>query len=216
MPYHTIASQVAERLAAGRDRGDPLAPRTEEVVVASAGVAQAIAAAMLQHFPSGVAALQLQTIDTLARRIVNAAGEFPRIATDEERRLAMRTAARAIDDPLTSTRGAAAMLERSYRDVRDSGITLAEFSSRASKARLRNGDRIRTVIKVWHIYERFIDRLDAVDPAPPAGRGALQDLSQELDPLVEIGALERVDPQGLEEAPRGVQVLLLRRRPAQE
>src|SRR6266511_5855033 len=138
-PYEVIASEIAERLAAGRDAGDPLAPWSEEVIVPTAGVSQSIAAALLQYFPNGVAGLRLQTIDTLARRIVNAAGAFPRIATDEERRLAMRTAARSINDPLTATRGAAAMLERSYRDVRDNGVTLVEFSARAGKARsLRN------------------------------------------------------------------------------
>ncbi|HEY3054530.1 MAG TPA: PD-(D/E)XK nuclease family protein [Thermoanaerobaculia bacterium] len=172
-PYNVIASRVAERLAAGRGSRDPLAPWAEEVIVASAGVSQSIAAAMLQHFPNGVAALQLHTIDTLARRIVNAAGTFPRVATDEERRLAMRTAARSISDPLTATRGAAAMLERSYRDVRDSGVTLAEFSQRAGAARsLRNRDRIRTVIKVWQQYERFIAKLEAVDPADVLRRAA--------------------------------------------
>src|SRR6266540_7426750 len=109
-PYNTIASKVAERLAAGRDAGDPLAPWSEEVIVATAGVSQSIATALLQLFPNGVAGLQLQTIDKLARRIVNAAGDFPRIATDEERRLTMRTAARSINDPLTATRDTAAML----------------------------------------------------------------------------------------------------------
>ena len=107
------------------------------------------------------------------RRIVNTAGEFPRIATDAERRLAMRTATRSIDDPLMATRGAPAMLERSYRDVRDSGLTLGEFSRRMAGARsLRNRERIRTVIRAWQLYERLIARLGAVDPADVLARAA--------------------------------------------
>ena len=172
-PYNVIASTVAARLAAGRDALDPLAAWTEEVIVASSGVSQSIAAALLERSPRGVAGLQLQTIDTLARRIVNSAGEFPRVATDEERRLAMRTATRSLDDPLTSTRGAAAMLERSYRDVRDTGITLGEFSRRVGAARsLRNRERIRLVIRAWQLYERLIAKLGAVDPADVLARAA--------------------------------------------
>ena len=37
-------------------------------------------------------ALAVETIETFARRVVNAAGDFPRVAGDEERRLAMRMA----------------------------------------------------------------------------------------------------------------------------
>jgi len=172
-PYNVIASTVAARLAAGRDALDPLAAWTEEVIVASSGVSQSIAAALLERCPRGVAGLQLQSIDTLARRIVSSAGEFPRIATDEERRLAMRTATRSLDDPLTSTRGAAAMLERSYRDVRDTGITLGEFSRRVGAARsLRNRERIRLAIRAWQLYERLIAKLGAVDPADVLARAA--------------------------------------------
>ena len=172
-PYNVIARTVAARLAAGREALDPLAAWTEEVIVASSGVSQSIAAALLERSPRGVAGLQLQTIDALARRIVNSAGEFPRVATDEERRLAMRTATRSLDDPLTSTRGAAAMLERSYRDVRDTGITLGEFSRRVGAARsLRNRERIRLVIRAWQLYERLIAKLGAVDPADVLARAA--------------------------------------------
>jgi len=76
-----IAAEVAERLAAG-------AP--EEVVVASSGMASAIAAELLALVPNGVAGVRLQTLNDLARRIVNDAGEYPPVATDAERRLAMQ------------------------------------------------------------------------------------------------------------------------------
>src|SRR3954447_15711473 len=117
--YRDIAARVAglcgERRA--ESGGDPLSPWPVEVIVASGGVAEAIAREV-----GDSAGLQLQTLEELARRIVRR-----RVASDGERRLAMRTALRNIDDPLMSTRGIAAMLERSYRDMRDSGVRLADL-----------------------------------------------------------------------------------------
>src|SRR5438477_1911748 len=163
--YRDIASQVAERLSAGRG-GDSLAPWSEEVIVASRGVADAISRALLDRDPRPIAALQLQTLETLARRILNDAGEYPRVATEAERRLAMRMAARAIDDPMMTTRGIAAMLERSYRDVRDSGLTLDDLRSRARR------DRTRAVVRAFAEYERLIASLGAIDPADLLTRAA--------------------------------------------
>src|SRR5205823_2020487 len=93
-----IAKEIAERLRAARG-SDPLTPFAEEVVVASRGVAEAIAREMRP-----VAALQLHSIETLARRVLNDAGEYPRVASDAERRLAMRTATRAPSIARTSSR----------------------------------------------------------------------------------------------------------------
>ncbi|HEX9160345.1 MAG TPA: hypothetical protein VF980_01460, partial [Thermoanaerobaculia bacterium] len=172
-PYSEIATKVAGRLAGSRDRCDPLSPWSEEVIVASSGVAQAIGARSAERGAQGVAGLQLRSIENFARAVLNAAGEFPRVASDAERRLAMRTAARSLDDPLTATRGAAAMLERSYRDVRDSGMTLADFTRRAGSAPLRNRDRIRIVIRAWQEYEKLIAKVEAVDPADVLARAAI-------------------------------------------
>src|SRR5947209_3200076 len=144
-----IASEIAERLSSEPAAG-------EEVIVASSGMASAIAAELLARVPNGVAGVRLQTINDLARRIVNDAGEYPRVASDAERRLAMRTAARAVDDPMMESRGMASMLERSYRDVRDSGVTLADFDARARRARLRNPARTQLVLRAWREYERLI------------------------------------------------------------
>ena len=173
--YREIARQVAARLAAARSGADPLAPWTEEVVVASGGLASAITRELLTHIPNGIAGLQLQTLESLARRIVNAAGEFPRVANDGERRLAMRTAVRLVDDAMLESRGIAAMLERSYRDVRDSGFTLRAFERRVSSAErsLRSARRTRTIIEVWYSYERLISRLGAIDPADLLERAAV-------------------------------------------
>ncbi|MCU1347177.1 MAG: hypothetical protein JWO56_207, partial [Acidobacteria bacterium] len=140
----------------------------EEVIVASGAVARGIAAELLVHRPAGAAGLRLQTLDELARRIVNDAGEYPRVASDAERRLAMRTAVRAIDDPAAATimesRGIASMLERAYRDVRDSGVTLETFRMRM-RGGGRNRERTRIVIRAWSEYERLVGTLGAIDPA---------------------------------------------------
>src|SRR5690349_8706124 len=114
--YRDIAARVAGQCVELRAQSaDVLSPWPVEVIVASGGVADAIAREV-----GDSAGLQLQTLEELARRIVRR-----RVATDGERRLAMRTAARSVDDPLMSTRGIAAMLERSYRDMRDSGVSLS-------------------------------------------------------------------------------------------
>jgi len=170
-PYREIAREVAARLAAGAGV-DPLRPWGEEVVVASGAVARGVAAELLVLRPAGAAALRLQTLDELARRLVNDAGDYPRVASEAERRLAMRTAVRAIDDsgddpaaaPIVESRGIASMLERAYRDVRDSGVTLETFRLRM-RGGGRNRERTRVVIRVWSEYERLIATLGAIDPA---------------------------------------------------
>jgi RecB family exonuclease len=154
--YREIATEVADRLIAGG---------ALEVLVASGGVANAIAAELLRRRPGGFAGLRIETIETFATRVVNAAGEFPRVAKDPERRLAMRMAVRSVDDPMMESRGIAGMIDRSWRDVRDGGWTLAEFESRARNARLRNGARTKLVVRAWREYERLIGQLEAIDPA---------------------------------------------------
>jgi len=161
--YRDIAAEVAERLISG----DGI-----EVLVASGGVANAISAELLRRNPSGFAGLRIETIETFAARIINAAGEFPREATNAERRLAMRVGVRSIDDPMMESRGIAAMLDRSWRDVRDGGTTLAEFESRARNARPRNAARTKLLVRSWREYERLMAQVEAIDPADMLRRAA--------------------------------------------
>src|SRR5512140_249624 len=162
--YRQLAAGVAAHLETIRG-GDPLRPWNAGVLVASSGMAAAIAGELAALLPSGIAALQLETLEAFARRLVNASGEDPHLATDAERRLAMRAAVRAVDDPIMQSRGIGAMLERSYRDMRDSGLGIAEFRKAAQNARVRNRERTRLVIRAWSEYERLIALLGAVDPA---------------------------------------------------
>src|SRR4029077_8643316 len=108
--YRDIATALAARLDAGSG---------EEVIVASGGVANAITAELLQRSASGAVSVRLLTIDNFARRMVNDAGQDPRVADEPERGVEMPPAAQPIDDPILQSRGVASMLERSYRDVPD-------------------------------------------------------------------------------------------------
>src|SRR2546430_3938108 len=74
--YPERAAAIAERLT-----GSP----GQEVIVNSAGLARAITGELLRG-RAGVAGMRLQTIDAFARRLVNDAGEYPRVAGDAERR----------------------------------------------------------------------------------------------------------------------------------
>jgi len=152
-PYGSIASSVAQRLLENRGK-DPLAPWSEDVVVPSRGMAEAIAAEVIAREPRGVAGLQIRFLEELARTIVNRAGQWPRVASEAERRLAMRMAVRAIDHPIMEGRGIAAMMERSYRDIRDSGLRVTQIQSRRP-----------AVVRAFHEYERLIASVNAIDPA---------------------------------------------------
>src|SRR5262249_45929045 len=129
--YRDLAGNIAERLNHSPQ---------QDVIVASSGLANAITAALLRG-RAGMAGFRLHSIDAFARRLLNDAGEYPRVASDAERRLAMRQAVRSVDDPMMETRGIASMLERTYRDLRDGGMTLAQFEPRRPRTRL--------ALRVW-------------------------------------------------------------------
>ncbi|HEV2720894.1 MAG TPA: hypothetical protein VG323_12810, partial [Thermoanaerobaculia bacterium] len=158
-------------------------------------MAASISAALLANDPNGNSGLRFSTLNDLARRIVNDAGEYPRVAGDAERRLAMRAAARAVDDEMMESRGMAAMLERSYRDVRDSGVTLADFDARARRAALRNARRTQLVIRAWREYERLIAQSGAIDPADLLGRAAALAKRAHLAPQIVAGFYDMTGAQ---------------------
>ena len=162
--YREIAVEIASRLASNGD---------EEIIVSSGGLAAAATAELLRETKSGVVSVRLAMLDEFARRVVNEAGEYPRAATDMERRLAMRAAIAEIDEPMMETRGIASMLERSYRDVRDGGMTLDAFEKAIKRGiSLRDRKRTEMLIRAWRAYERRIADLQAVDAADILERAA--------------------------------------------
>lgn len=194
-PYSEIARSVASRLLASRPGHNPLAAWNAEVIVPSRGVASAIAAKLLEKLPAGVAGLRIQTIEELAQRLLDATGRTRRIASDAERRLAMRVAVRSADHPMMESRGVAAMLERAYRDVRDSGSTLADISRRiAGGVPLRNRERASAILSVWSTYEKLIAALDAVDAADRLAAAARL-VSHDLRPQILAGFYDMTGSQ---------------------
>ncbi|MDQ6800122.1 MAG: PD-(D/E)XK nuclease family protein [Acidobacteriota bacterium] len=162
--YREIAQEIAARLATSSE---------QEVIVSSGGLAAGATAEIIRLTPTGIVSARITMLDSFARRILNEAGEYPRTATDAERRLAMRAAVAGIDDPMMETRGIAAMMERSYRDVRDSGMTLADFERRSRGVQsLRNARRTEMIVRVWKAYEKLIAHLQAVDSADVLARAA--------------------------------------------
>ena len=162
--YREIAQEIAALLAKTRE---------QEVIVSSGGLAASATAELIRLTASGVVSPRLAMIDSFARRVANEAGEYPRIASDPERRLAMRAAVAGIDDPMMETRGIAAMMERAYRDIRDSGLTLGEFEQRSRGVKsLRNNRRTEMIVRVWKGYEKLIAHLHAVDSADVLARAA--------------------------------------------
>ncbi len=121
-------------------------------------MAEAIAAEVLAREPRGVAGLQIRFLDELARAIANDAGQWPRVASEAERRLAMRMAVRMLADrgnhPMMEGRGIASMLERSYRDIRDSGLRVTQIRTRR-----------QAILQAFAEYERLIASANAIDPA---------------------------------------------------
>src|SRR5690348_8484558 len=109
-----------------REIAEELATSGDAIIAASSGLISAIQyrAAVVSSRP---VSLPITTLDSFALRILNDCGEYPHVATDSERRLAMRSALESVDHPMTETRGVVAMMERSYRDVRDSGLSLDTF-----------------------------------------------------------------------------------------
>src|SRR5213594_2511608 len=140
--YREIAAEIASRLAARNG---------EEVIVASRGLAASATAELLRRSETTAVSVRLSMLDTFARRVVNDAGEYPHVATDAERRLAMRAAIAG---------GIAAMMEHSYRDVRDGGLGIDEFEKRARGVKtLRNRRRTEMIVHAWRAYEKLIAAL---------------------------------------------------------
>src|SRR2546425_460211 len=163
--YREIAAAIASRIAAKSG---------EEIIVASRGLAASATAELLRCCETGAVSVRLSMLDSFARRVVNDAGEYPHVATEPERRLAMRAAIGGIADPMMETRGIVAMMEHSYRDVRDGGMSLSELEQRARSAKsLRNRRRTEMILRAWRAYEQRIANLPAVDPADVLQRAAM-------------------------------------------
>jgi len=112
----------------------------------------------------------MRSVETLALQILNAEGEFPRSATDQEQRLATAIAA---DETLPGdlrTPGINSMLYRTYRDIRESGLSISMLAKRASSI----GGLIDRVVPVFRELESLLTSKGAWDPSDLLTRAALR------------------------------------------
>lgn len=161
--YHELTLALARRLAGELGSCDPLVLVAHPVgiIVPSSGVAHAIADELTKTLRKPIAGIAIQTIDSLARTIVARTGKLPRIASEIERRLTLDA---SIDPSLATTPGIRVMLDRTLRDVRDSGTSLTELSNRSA----RSNDRPRMLsrlIETWRQQDLLLARTKSIDPA---------------------------------------------------
>jgi hypothetical protein len=133
--------------------------------VPSRGAAAEIVRALLALQPGTVAGLTLHTPESFARKIVNTAGELPAVAGDLERRLAMKVIAASLSDESGRGRGLDAMVDRTWRDVRDSGTTLEQLERRMSDPRFRRTERHDLLIRGARAYQSVLEAMGLIDPA---------------------------------------------------
>ncbi|MCM2316840.1 MAG: PD-(D/E)XK nuclease family protein [Thermoanaerobaculia bacterium] len=180
--YGEIAEALASRIASQR-AGSRLG-ETVEIIVPSRSAAEEIARRVVGD-GGAIAGLQMLQIEQFALRVLNGAGRYPRVPDGAESALAMELALRAAGGELATIHGAAAMLLRTHRDLRDSGLTLAEISKRITKQKgLRNRDRLASGIAVWKRYESLL---------ADAGATVEADVLAEASTRIRDGA--RVAPQ---------------------
>ncbi|MBI2213618.1 MAG: PD-(D/E)XK nuclease family protein [Acidobacteria bacterium] len=152
--YAEIAAALGARIAAqqpGARPGEPV-----EIIVPSRSAAEEVARRAIGD-GGAIAGLRALQVEQFALRVLNDGGIYPRLAESTEASLAMELALRSAGGDLSSIHGAAPMLLRTHRDVRDSGVSLAELSRRITKHKgLHNRDRLVAALAVWKRYESLL------------------------------------------------------------
>ncbi|MEO8217641.1 MAG: PD-(D/E)XK nuclease family protein [Acidobacteriota bacterium] len=163
--FPRITTMLCDLLASSEVSSGWFSAAGPQVLVPSNGAANEIARGLLARFRSGFGGIVFHTPETLARSLVNASGSFPHVATDSERSLAFRVACNEIHHPLTQALGAEALFQRSYRDIRDTDMSVDEFEARAARGRVPLSDPQRILIRIARLYEKYLSQLGALDPA---------------------------------------------------
>jgi hypothetical protein len=186
--HRALAARLAETIHDQRPSTfDAWLTRPVSILVPSRSAATGIAGALLERFPQGVSGVVMVTPEQLAQAMLNAAGEFPRVASEAERRLAMRAAVESVHNPAFERRGAAAMAERTYRDIRDSGMPTAAFAARLRRTRTTNPVRLEAIREAFELYDAHIAKLGAIDPADLLRRAATLARNGNVAPLTIFG-----------------------------
>jgi len=169
--YNDLVTLLADRLVRGRapDGSWDVSRALQtpvQLVIPSRGAAAAISSALLKRIPSGITGVDMHSPEDLALRLLNGTGKFPHVAEEDERREAVRAAAVRWDDEMATIPGIDSMIERTYRDVRDSGRTLSAFEkSIAGAPSLRGREVLLRLLAVWRTYEELLAQMGSIDPA---------------------------------------------------
>lgn len=134
------------------------------ILVPSRAFGDTILAALLERRPA-LSGLRVHTIDSLSRAILNDAAEFPSISDDTMQRLAMSTAVRETGELPFDAPALPALVHRSWRDARDSGLSLDELGARARSVKLAHPDRFGAALDVWKRREDAMRRTETRDAA---------------------------------------------------
>jgi ATP-dependent helicase/nuclease subunit B len=167
--YRDLSAALAEQIATERNArapklGDWLASPVE-ILVSSSGAASAITAALLERFPAGLSGIRLRTLERFAEEIFSAVEEPVHVASTDRRTLAMTAAAhlaRSSEDLLFRSRGLVPMLERSWRDIADSGVVFEELQRNVR--RHSEPERFALVLEIWKRYRELLGATRSVEP----------------------------------------------------
>jgi RecB family exonuclease len=163
--YHDLTGPLAERIESLRPTGGSLAEHLGnpvELIVPSRAAATAVARALLARSPGGVAGVELRTPESFALAVLQRTGRYPRIAGESHKRLAMIAAAKKARAPLRAVDGLAPLLARSWRDVRDSDLSIDELRARTPRA---SRPKLYALTEVWQRYEGAVHAAGLLDPA---------------------------------------------------
>lgn len=187
--YPEIARTCATRIADAR-AALPLERRFADqllVVVPSATIGKLLAEQLFTHGANATLGVRIETIEHFAEALLVVSGQATRIATAEERLLAMHLATRTVapDDALLKSNGIVAMLERSYRDAIDGGSSLVELKRNVQ--RHPNRERFAFALSIWQEYERLITTVRGTDPAAQLRRATATLAAAGAPPAIVFG-----------------------------
>ena len=162
--YEQLSLRAADEIVAIRRDGSSVAAALAspiEVIVPSIAVARNIQQAIARRQGRGVVGLTFHFPETLAFRIAAEAGVSRHVADSAERRLALTLALRERGNAFGA--GAASWLERSLRDLLDSGVDFTTVER--NLARHPDPQRLAAATAVWKRSLELLHARGSNDPS---------------------------------------------------
>jgi RecB family exonuclease len=163
--YLDLADALARLVIGGRrERGETSLAQwlanPVEIIVPSRGVMERVEESLLRENRGAVAGVHLRTPDSFARAVCERNRKLRRIAPELLQNFAMESAVVRRAPAELRSPGLAAMMRRSYRDLRDTGLRIEDAAPRIQTSRVPVPP-----IRIWREYESLIAKAAAVDPA---------------------------------------------------